>query len=144
MQYLQLACCKLGLCPCAHLALAAFEGPWLTSTQIVFVFVYVVLQEFVFPFCFIHICACILVLQLHLRLCFKLRLSPAPSWSNCLMDLGLHFDQFPVFYSSLTVNTVNKYTFESQFCLSLSLSISGTMNYLTTEPYGVEQTKSCK
>ena len=60
------------------------------------------------------------------------------------MDLGLHFDQFPVFYSSLTVNTVNKYTFESQFCLSLSLSISGTMNYLTTEPYGVEQTKSCK
>ena len=97
-----------------------------------------------FLFCFIHICACILVLQLHLRLGFKLRLSPAPSWSNCLMDLGLHFDQFPVFYSSLTVNTVNKYTFESQFSLSLSLSMSGTMNYLTAEPSGVEQTKSCK
>ena len=58
------------------------------------------------------------------------------------MDLGLHFDQFPVFYSSLTVNTVNKYTFESLFCLSLSLSISGTMNYLTTEPSGGGQTKS--
>ena len=142
MWYLQLACCKLGLCPCAHLAPAAFEGPWLTSTRIVFVFVYVVLQEFVFPFCFIHICACILVLQLQLCLCFKLRLSLAPSWSNCLMDLGSHFDQFPVFYSSLTVNTVNKYTFESQFCLSLSLSlslsISATINYLTTEPSGVK------